>query len=651
MQFKHPEILYALLLLIIPIIVHLFQLQRFVKIPFTNVQFLKQLKLETRKSSRLKKWLVLATRLLAFTTLIFAFSQPFFSDSKKDTEYATTIYLDNSLSMQLKTQQGELLKMATQEIIENSKNNTSVSLITNDKVFQDLDQKSLKNELLNLKYSTKKIDFNTIILKSNQLNLTKTNSLNNLILISDFQNFNKINSNDVTNVNSSISLIKITPEEILNISIDSVFISNINNKEITLKAIVNNTNTERDNVSISLYKNTILVGKTTSPLSKNKTAEVEFKIPNEENFSGTLRLDDQNLPFDNTLFFSISKPEKVNVISVGKNTEYLSKIYTNKEFNFSQKRINNLDYNDIQNQHLIILNELEKIPVALINTLNEFVKNGGNIVLIPSKNTDLFSYNEFLKQLNLGSITESIKKELKITNINFEHPLLNDVFEKKVLNFQYPTVSQHYNLKLTNSSPIISLENGRPFISEIKNSKGSVYVFSSSLDNSISNFKSSPLIVPILYNFGKYSFEIPQLYYTIEKENVIEINTSIKKDEILKLKNESNEFIPLQQVFYNKVQLTTNELPNESGFYNITSNNSTLRSVSYNYNRKESDLNYTNLRELFKDNKNITISNSIKETFTKLNEQQEIKPLFKWFLALAILFLLLEIFILKFFKV
>jgi hypothetical protein len=37
MQFKHPEILYFLFLLVIPILVHLFQLRRFKKEFFTNV--------------------------------------------------------------------------------------------------------------------------------------------------------------------------------------------------------------------------------------------------------------------------------------------------------------------------------------------------------------------------------------------------------------------------------------------------------------------------------------------------------------------------------------------------------------------------------------------------------------------------------------
>jgi hypothetical protein len=70
MHFKHPEILWFLFLLIIPILVHLFQLRRFKKEFFTNVRFLKELSIQTRKSSKLKKYLLLATRLLLLAALI-----------------------------------------------------------------------------------------------------------------------------------------------------------------------------------------------------------------------------------------------------------------------------------------------------------------------------------------------------------------------------------------------------------------------------------------------------------------------------------------------------------------------------------------------------------------------------------------------------
>ena len=98
MQFKNLEILYFLALLIIPILIHLFQLQKFVKVPFTNVAFLQKIQQETRKSSHIKKWLILATRLLLLSAIILAFSQPFISNKDYNKKEHTFIYLDNSLS-------------------------------------------------------------------------------------------------------------------------------------------------------------------------------------------------------------------------------------------------------------------------------------------------------------------------------------------------------------------------------------------------------------------------------------------------------------------------------------------------------------------------------------------------------------------------
>ena len=101
MQFKNPELLYALFLLLIPILVHLFQLRRFQKEAFTNVEFLKNVVLQTRKSSELKKLLTLITRMLLLAAIVIAFAQPYFS-KKADINVAaeTVIYLDNSFSME-----------------------------------------------------------------------------------------------------------------------------------------------------------------------------------------------------------------------------------------------------------------------------------------------------------------------------------------------------------------------------------------------------------------------------------------------------------------------------------------------------------------------------------------------------------------------
>ena len=151
MQFKHPELLYALFLLLIPIIVHLFQFRKFQKVAFTNVAFLKEINLQTRKSSQLKKWLTLLTRLLFLTAIIFAFAQPYSAKkSALNLKSETVIYIDNSFSMQAKGNQGELLKRAVQDIISNVPEEENISLITNENIYRNTSINAIKNELLAL---------------------------------------------------------------------------------------------------------------------------------------------------------------------------------------------------------------------------------------------------------------------------------------------------------------------------------------------------------------------------------------------------------------------------------------------------------------------------------------------------------------------
>lgn len=173
MQFKNPEILYALFLLIIPILIHLFQLRRFRKTEFTNVKFLKEVTLQTRKSSQLKKWLILFSRLLALTALILAFAQPYIPAKTNFQEKELVIYLDNSFSMQAKGAHGELLKTAVQQLVENSDIPENVNWFTNNQTFRDNSVNDFKNQLIQLDYSSNQLTYEEVLLKAGSLFLSK----------------------------------------------------------------------------------------------------------------------------------------------------------------------------------------------------------------------------------------------------------------------------------------------------------------------------------------------------------------------------------------------------------------------------------------------------------------------------------------------
>jgi len=651
MQFKHPEILFALFLLIIPIVIHLFNFQRYKKEVFTNVQFLKNIQNQTRKSEQLKRWILLLTRSLIFISLVIAFAQPFWPNKTSNKKLETNIYLDNSFSMQAEGKSGELLKNNIQKIIKATEfSKEKFSLFTNTKNYLNLNSKSLQTTLLNVDYSPKKQFLNTILLQINSQKNNKSNTSHKNILISDFQNINYKNKLSFTNVNSSNILIKTLPKNNQNFYIDSVYVVSKTIDEILLNVVIKSSKKSSEKIAVSLFNNSILSGKATCKFNNSTVENIPFSIPNTTNFLGKLTINSDAISFDNTFYFNINKPKKLDVLSIGNNASFLTKIYSNSEFNYRNYSLNKLDYNQIQNQQVIILNELDKITTDLLSVLNEYVTKGGILIIIPSANTDINSYNTLLSVLNSGRIQEKKEKEQLITSINFQHPLFKKVFERKIKNFEYPKTKITYKTSLNDATSVLRLDSNEPFIASIKHKNSLVYWFASPLQNNITNFTQSPLIVPVFYNMATQQFNTSKIYYTIGSNNGIDINYKLLKDEVLTIKNDKNHFIPLQTSYQNKVHLNFQNQIQESGFYQVIAQNKLITTLAFNYNREESKLEYMNLEKTFNGQKNVTITNSIPKVFEKIATEQKINYLFKWFLALAVLFLLIEISLLKYFK-
>ena len=544
-----------------------------------------------------------------------------------------------------------MVNYITKSIMEDTGNIKEIKVIQNKlDTFQVeyVSKNELKSILLNIKETSKKIELPSVLLKFKQKTQNKRNTLNKVFLISDFQNTYK---NKFTNVTPTFSAIKLESSTKNNLSIDSVFISKTNTSNFTLNVVIKNQGEEKNNIPIAIYNKTTLISKLSSSFEKDTQKIVSFKIQNQQEFNGKIDITfSDTFSFDNSFYFTIKKEQKINILHIGNNTNFLSKIYNKEEFNFTKSTVQNTNYNSILKQQLIILNEVKNIPEILANKIIEFSKNGGNLVIIPNENLNLNSYNSLFKKLNAGKIQPKKIDSLKITNINFTHPLFQNVFSKKITNFQYPIVQSYFPILSKKASKIISFENNTSFISQIKNNRSTIYWIASSLNRKNSNFIKSPLIVPVFYNFGKLSFKNTQLFYRVNTQNKIDIETNIEKDKVLRIANTENSFIPLQQKSKSKVTITTNNQPLKNGIYHVLKDNDTIQNLAFNYSKEESLLHFMDINELKKRNKDITVSTSIKEVFQKVNKKNEVHWLWKWFLALAIVSLFLEILILKFYK-
>ena len=639
MQFKYPELLWALFLLLIPILIHLFQLRRFKKTPFTNVKLLQKVVSESRRSNSLKKWLLLATRLLLFASFIIAFAQPFFAKKTALQNTETTIYLDDSFSMQAKTEKGTLLETAIQELIKSVPGDKPFNLFTNTIEFKDVTLKDIQNNLLTLKTFSKQLNLDEINLKATTLFSKDENVVKNLVLISDFQKRMSTAVIDTSNIVQK-HLVQLAPNVLDNISLDTLYISSSGTENIELTALLT-SNTDRQSTPVSLFNGEKLIAKTSAAFQDNKS-EVTFTLSTEDVIKGKLEISDAGLAYDNRLYFNIDEKEKPKVLVIGDaSSDFLKRIYSDDEFMFSSFTLKNLNYRDIDTQNLIVLNELENIPNSLIASLSSFVDNGGNLVIIPSIELDLNGYNQLLSRFSIGSYLQEIIAERNITQIAFSHPLFQNVFEKNVKNFQYPKVSKY--LKISTTAPsILKFQGGDPFLSGAKG----VYLFTASISNQNSNFKQSPLIVPTFYKMGVNSLKSNDLYKTIDGLVEIDIAKTLSKDHILKVLKGEYEFIPQQQSYANKVSLTFNNSPSEDGIYGISENGTALKNISFNYPRDESTLIYLDLNNIKSNSKQTSIST----LFQNLQNDNTITELWKWFVILAVLFILIEVLIIKFLK-
>ncbi len=635
MQLQYPELLWGLLLLILPILVHLLRLRRYRKTPFTNVKVLQRIFSESNRSSQLKKWLLLLARLGLISTLVISFCKPFITSDNTDNKKDIVVYLDNSFSMQARWKNSNLLEHSAQEILQNFPEDFRFSFLTQSESFTQVRTKELQQKLLNLEFSPATLTAEEIQLRSSALFSSPDSTDRELWVFSDFTGW-KPQAWEEWN-GARVKALPIEAETRQNISIDSAFLERTGMETLDLIVLLT-SDADMERSAVSLYNRDVLIAKTGVEQGAGGDLEAQFTIPADTELAGTLQVSDSDLFYDNTLYVSLSKPGKIRVLSIGAApADYLSRIFTSDTFTFLQSSLRELDYSILEQQHLIILNELETLPTSLSSPVLDFVEQGGSLIVIPSENTQISSYNQFLNGFGSGLEQRSDSDNL-ITSINFEHPVFQDVFEKQIQNFEYPQARIHYGLQGA-FQQIIGFQDGSPFLA----GRDGIYLFAAPLSGVNSNFRKSPLIVPTLYSIGRGSLPRADLYFQIGQKAVVDLEISLQEDEILKLQTPGYDFIPLQQSFSRKTRLYFGPEPAVSGNYEIDYRGDTLQYLSFNYPRLESIQasapsvvpstfeTYSDASSLIAEYQNTT----------------HVTLLWKWFVILAVLFLMAEMILQK----
>ncbi len=682
MSFVYPEFLFALSALSIPVFVHLFNFRRFVTVYFSNVQFLREVKIETQSHSRLKHLLVLAARLLTITCLVLAFAQPFIpakNSSALTPEGTASIFIDNSFSMEANGTSGTMLydaKNKAKEIASAFPPSQKFQLLTND--FEGHQQRLVnREEFLDLieevKISPSVKTVSEIYSRQKDALKSQGNESGSAYIISDFQKSISNIEEIKADTNLSCFFIPVKPSQSNNLYIDSCWFSTpirqINRPDELKLRIKNTSDEDYENIPVKL----ILNGQQKALASFSIAAQSETEVPLSFTLSetglhlGELSITDYPVTYDDKFYFSFSVAKNISVLSINGKEESkpINSLFgSDPYFILDNQNEMSVNYASLSNYSLIIANEIQSISSGLAQELKRFAQAGGSVFIIPSQNSDINSYNELLLTLEAGSIIGKDSSVTKVSSINYQSEIFANVFEKKKenKNLDLPVVSKHYiiskNTK-TREEILLRLSNGESFLSKYISGNGNAYLLSVSLSDNFSNFSRHAIFVPTLYNIALYSQPNQPLFQTIGKEQSTEFaNTNIAGESVYHITGLSNSFeiIPEQKIIGPLTSIVFGNQLKEAGNYLLKAKTDTLFGLSFNYDRKESVLQYLSTTELENmadkagsGNFSVVETNnkSLAITLTELNEGIK---LWKWFVWLALAFIVSEVLLIRLLK-
>jgi len=539
--------------------------------------FLKEIQKSKLRRIRIKQILLLIIRICIIVFLVLAFSNPvyrgYFSGSNPDIRKCGIFVLDNSFSMGVKDEKGssyEQARSTIKNILSLYSSSDRLFLVTSShlKGFEKgelNDIQSLTDSINNLELTSVRFDLQDMMNYAGEIIKKNNSPLYEVFILSDNQknNYQSVDFNEkfsgVNTDNIHFYNIDFGRRAANNISIEKAEVKTKIpevNREIKVSVILKNHNKFNClNKQVNLFVNNKKAGEYVTDIAslERKEITISFKPENTGSLSGYIELlqpdffEDEVLQ-DNKYYFTIYIPDKINVGLAGENESALRYIKLAAE---SAEKLNNSERNiynfngfqtinsSISNSDMIFISGKNSFTESEIDLLDDYIKNGGGVMIFPSKNINIESYNSLLRKISSFRI-ENISRTMSDTGIqnnfskiDFEHPLFYGAFKNEELTkgsgnyfIESPKIYSLFGILPGNDAKILmTLQGGEAFISESNSGEGKILFCSVSADEDMSDFPRKslfPLIInkSILY-LGNGEFKNEN--NTVGKNNIITI--------------------------------------------------------------------------------------------------------------------------------
>lgn len=691
MSFLYPNMLWWLFALAIPIIIHLFNFRRHKIVYFSNTATLKTIEQENAKTKKLKYIIALIMRMLFVVGLVFAFAYPYNPEQKLKTDDAdnlVAVYIDNSMSMHSQSSEISLIEDArtsARALVSSISPSQRFVLLTNSRQ-PDNEYPMNRDEMLMsidaMQTEASPLMFNNLY--ENLQMIMKRNGFKSasLFMYSDFQE-NMMNMDGLV-ADSSIQIVvmPLASDYQQNIYIDTVWLSS----PILQKGLANEINVRIVNESAKdingLPVNFEIDGKSVAfntidiPANGKNELAMQFIIDNHDYVHGTdaihrvssstaaVSINDYPITFDDTYNFILNVRPIIKIVELTSDdsdvktrliaslpASPIATLFENDSlFDYHNVNPRRIDQQYLADCQMVIIDGDANLNETMWQTIIDFAKDGGSVVVFPSENSEN------------SNVFEISNDTLSISIISSQHPFFSDIFVSIPNNADLPKVYKHYQInkkRFHNTLTLISLQNGISFFTLSKIGSGNIFCFASQLGKDWTNFADNSLFVPIMYKIAMLGGQMSRLSYTlgVDKDIVINDLTAFSEGDIRIRDNQGNfEMIPMVDMRNNRALIRLyDELPG-AGFYTVNKGDEVIETIAWNDNRKESKMKFLDREEvdkLLKDN-GLNVLAVMKADEIHSDDVIEMmvrrSMLWKSFILLSLISLLIEILILRFWK-
>lgn len=656
MSFNYPQFLWALAALAIPILIHLFNFRRTTRIFFSNTRFLKQVQQETTQKRKLKRYLILASRLLFLFFLVLAFAQPFLPAREQLTsQHNLVIYLDNSYSMsapvQEKTRGLDAAIAYVREIAELFPAETRFKLITNDFAPFSNSFKSkaeILDQLSQIRFSSTARTATEIIKRIGDAN-------NTVFWISDFQQ-STFGEPLVLDSAWNIRLVPVAFNAISNVYVDSVYLTNpfiIGGEKNSIQVRLHNSGSKAIEGLVSrLSINGVQAATSSITIQPNSSAETSFDLSRglQGNNKAVFSFSDFPVSFDNEFFFTLNYTGRLRVVELKSQPgiTHVEQVYGNKQlFDLKSYTTANVDYSAFADANLLVLNGINQIDQPLGTALRQYLDNQGVLLVFPGTEPDVKSYQNLLALPMLTKTNGGIS--MPMNKPDFSNPFFENVFEERSASVAMPSAQKIWDWG-PDRSAVLSFQNGQPYLSKLNN----IFIAASPLSIASTDFATHALFVPVMYRVAATGNRQDNKPYHYLSSGLVSVAAdSLVGEEPVRMLGEQ-EIVPAQRKTGNKVLL---ELPRYSitpGFYYVTHQRDTLELVAFNLEKNESELaafTEAEIQTAFGGSRVSVFDADSPEAFSiEIKARYLGTPLWKYALVLALVFLLVEVLLIRFLK-